>query len=72
MSNKYPYFIVLFDHQFGLATVVKTNGHDENLENHFRNGIEAHLYAKELMDDWLKQKMDQQMDKFRENRSVVK
>jgi hypothetical protein len=62
------YFIVMFDEFSGMVIVAKTNNETEDT---YDNGEEAHMVAKEIMDEWLDKKRIAQQDQYRANRETI-
>lgn len=69
IKEELPYFVVMFDDVSGLAQVFRTNIMRPQ-ENYFADKYFAVHYTKELMDNWLTDKMEEQMLKYRENQNV--
>lgn len=54
--DELKYYLVMMDEYSGMATVCKTNVLRSG-ENYFTDQLSAVIYAKNFMDDWLKDKI---------------
>lgn len=66
-------FLILFQPETGLGVVVKTTQTEAqpNQYNYFKDGMEAHLTAKNMMDEWLQKRQTDHLCQFRRNREMV-